>query len=62
MGQIIFYLCFRFHQHTIINEDLGAAQSTLLSCLSDSPHSDHTLLSNFRANCLLQRLDRGKNY
>ena len=43
---------FRFYQHTVITEDLGAPQSTLLSRLSDSPHSDWSVVHEPQTNYL----------
>ena len=62
LNKFIFNNFFRFYQFTIITEDLGTSQSTLLSCLSDSSHCDSPLLSELKANNLLSELDRGKNY
>ena len=54
--------CFRCYQLTIITEDLGVYQSSLLSRLSVSSHCDCPLLSELKTNNLLSQMDRCKNY
>ena len=47
------FVRFRFRQLSIITEDLGTPQSTLLSGLFDSPDCDWSLLHQPKTNYLL---------